>query len=123
VDKFHSLEVGLWRTTAIQARHYMAAGYYFSNEIGLNAKRLVYGPKLGGFVSFGILGLGGELCYYTDFAEGSLRFIPYFGMCTHLFKLTINPHVVITNKEFNLINPGQISLTIQVATLRKKKMK
>ncbi|AHM60906.1 hypothetical protein D770_13260 [Flammeovirgaceae bacterium 311] len=117
--KFHFLELGIWRTTMARAYHPVTTGYYFSNEFGLNTNSFVYGPKIGGFIAVLVLGGGCEFVYYTNFEEGSLRFVPYMGLCTHLFKLTINPHIIITNKDFEGLNRGHLNLSIRFASLKK----
>jgi hypothetical protein len=117
---FHFLELGVWRTAAsIAGHHPFSATYYFANDFGLNTNEITIGPKIGGFVSIMIMGLGGEFCYYTDFNSGSLRFIPSIGIFTPYFKLTINPHVIITNKDFVGLNKGHANLTIRVFKIKR----
>jgi hypothetical protein len=117
---FHFIEIGVWRTTASVAGHHpFSATYYLANDFGLNTNDLIIGPKIGGFVSIMIMGLGGEFCYYTDFDSGSLRFIPSIGIFTPYFKLTINPHVIITNKDFQNLNNGHANLTIRLFKIKR----
>ncbi len=117
---YHFIELGVWRTNASVAGHHpFSATYYFANDFGLNTTDLVIGPKIGGFVSIMIMGLGGEFCYYTDFESGSLRFIPSIGLFTPYFKLTINPHVIITNKDFQNLNNGHANLTIRLYKIKR----
>jgi len=120
-DPLHFMELGVWRTNVAEGHHPIVATYYAATDIGLNTRGFVMGPKIGGFVSVMILGLGGELCYYTDFNSGSLRFIPSIGMCTPFFKLTINPHIVITNKDFQNLNKGHANLTIRIFKIKREK--
>ena len=117
---FHFFEIGVWRTTAsIAGPHPFSATCYFANDFGLNTDNFMVGPKVGGFVSIMIMGLGGEFCYYTDFDSGSLRFIPSMGIFTPYFKLTINPHVIITNKDFEHVNNGHVNLTIRLVKIKR----
>lgn len=118
-ESFHFMELGVWRTIASPGRHPFSATYYFAGDLGLNTSEFTIGPKIGTFVSIMIMGLGGELCYYTDFNSGSLRFIPSIGIFTPCFKLTINPHVIITNKDFNSLNKGHANLTIRVFKIKR----
>src|SRR5690606_15759274 len=75
----HFVELGLWRSNVMKGHHPLTITYYFANDIGLNTNDFVIGPKIGGFFSLMVLGIGGEFVYYTDFDSGSLRFIPSMG--------------------------------------------
>lgn len=120
-ESLHFAELAVWRTAGSVAGHHpVSFTYYGGSDIGLNTDRFTIGPKVGGFISIMITGLGAEFCYYTDFNSGSWRFIPYIGACTPYFKLTFNPHVVITNKDFQGLNSGHVNLTIRVAAIRKR---
>ena len=120
-ESLHFLEVAIWKTAGSVAGHHpVSFTYYGGTDIGLNTDRFTIGPKVGGFVSIMVTGLGAEFCYYTDFNSGSLRFIPYIGLCSPYFKLTFNPHVVITNKDFQGLNNGHVNLAIRVGAIRKR---
>lgn len=122
-EALHFIELGVWRSTVSTGHHPVSATYYFANDFGLNTDQFVIGPKIGGFFSLMMFGLGGEMCYYTDFNSGSLRFIPSFGLFTPYFKLTINPHVPITNKDFEHLNKGHANLTIRVFKIKRTDLK
>ena len=117
---FHFIELGVWKSNVASGHHPIQAAYYFANDFGLNTGDFVMGPKVGGFLSILVFGIGGELCYYTDFNAGSLRLIPSFGFFTPHFKLTINPHLVLTNNEFQDINKGHVNLTVRLFSLKKE---
>lgn len=117
---FHFIELGVWRTASSAAGyHPFSTTYYFANDFGLRTNDLIIGPKVGGFFSVMIMGLGGEFCYYTDFDTGSLRFIPSIGIFNPYFKLTINPHVIITNTNFQNLNKGHANLTIRFIKIKR----
>lgn len=113
-EPWHFVELGFWRSHVSIGHHAVMTNYYFANDFGLNTNDFMIGPKAGCFVGFFLFGLGVEAVYYTDFNSGSLRFIPSLGIFTPYFKLTINPHIVITNKEFQDLNKGHVNLTIRV---------
>lgn len=119
-QSLHFAELAVWRTAGSVAGHHpVSFTYYGGSEIGLNTERFTIAPKVGGFVSVMIMGLGAELAYYTDFDSGSLRFIPYIGATCRYFKLTVNPHVVVSNKEFMGLNAGSVSLVVRLAAIRR----
>ena len=122
-EAYHFVELGFWKSSVSMGHHPVCATYYFANDFGLNTDNFTIGPKVGGFLSILILGLGAELCYYTDFVGGSLRLIPSMGILTPLFKLTINPHVIITNKDALPLNKGHLNLTIRVFKLKRTELR
>jgi hypothetical protein len=117
---FHFVEAGIWRSNVSTGHHPFTVTYYFANDFALNSDKFLIGPKVGGFFSVLIMGLGGELCYYTDFASGSLRFIPSVGLFTPVFKLTVNPHLILSNKNFQNLNKGHINLTVRISKISKR---
>lgn len=123
-QKFHFLEIGVWRTSFFFTRHWGGWGYYATSEVGLNTKKLVLGPKIGGFLAYGPIILGNDFCVYSDFSESSLRWIPYFGIGTNRFKLTINPHIVLSNKNFlkSRLPSGHLNLSYALLNLHRKKI-
>jgi len=122
--KFHFLEIGIWRTKFFVTRHWGGFGYYATSEVGLNTKKFVLGPKIGGFLAYGPIIVGNDFSVYTDFSEGSLRWIPYFGVGTNRFKLTINPHVVLSNKNFleSRFPYGHLNLSYTLINLHRQKI-
>ncbi len=121
-SRLHLIELGIWQTRYTTHPHPVSMAYYVSNELSLNSSRFVYGPKFGGLISFWLFIVGTELAYYTNFSGGSLRLIPYFGFGTHILKLTIHPHLILTNKQFGDIHAGHINLTVKLIDFRKRKV-
>ena len=123
-QRFHFIEIGVWRTKFFVTRHWGGFGCYAMSEFGLNTKKFVMGPKIGGFLAYGPIILGTDFSMYTDFSEGSLRWIPYFGIGTNRFKLTINPHVVLSNKDFleSRLPSGHLNLSCALINLHRKKI-
>jgi len=121
--KFHFFEIGVWRTKFFITRHWGGFGCYAASEVGLNTKKFVIGPKIGGFLAYGPIILGNDFSVYTDFSEGSLRWIPYFGIGTNRFKLTISPHVVLSNKNFlkSRFPYGHLNLSYALINLHRQK--
>ncbi|MBV6442673.1 MAG: hypothetical protein DYG98_05625 [Haliscomenobacteraceae bacterium CHB4] len=121
--KFHFVEIGIWRTRFYFHRHWGGFGCYAMSEIGLNTKKWVIAPKIGGFMAIGPIILGNDFSIYTDFSEGSLHWIPYFGIGTNRFKLTINPHVVLSNKDFleKRLPAGHVHFSYAMLNLHRKR--
>ena len=118
-EKFHVFELGLWKSHVSFVHHPFMAAYYLANDFGINTGNLVFGPKIGGFVSITVVGIGGELICYTDLDQSSIRFIPSLGFFTPYFKLTLNPHVILTNKDFHNFNRGHVNLTIRFLKIKR----
>ncbi|MCC5936174.1 MAG: hypothetical protein JJU34_02725 [Lunatimonas sp.] len=118
---YHLLEFGLIKSTYNNYHHPISSSIYFSNEFGLNTKNFIWGPKAGAYVGFWMFTFGAETIYYSDFHQGSLRLVPYLGIGGHLFKLTINPHLKLINKDF-LPNTGNFNLTIRSLIVKKEKL-
>lgn len=110
-SKFHLLEIG-YQKSSTSGVHATSANWYATSEMGFVKNSFLIGPKLGGFVSFGGFVLGSEFIYYTNFRDESLRFVPYFGIGGKPFRLSINPHIRLSNKDFERINRGSVSLRV-----------
>lgn len=119
--KFHFLEVGIWQTKFFFARHWGGWGYSCSTEIGLNTPRFTLGPKVGAFMAIGPLVVGNDFCWYFNADEQSLRWAPYFGLGTNRFKLTINPHLPITNRAFASSRGGHLNFSLAVIHFARKR--
>lgn len=118
---YHLVEFGIIKSTYSNYYHPVSSSFYFSNELKLNTKDFVWGPKIGAYLGFWMFAIGAEAIYYTDFQKGSFRIAPYLGLGCHQFKLTINPHIKISHKDF-LPNTGNINLTIRPFVLKKRKI-
>jgi hypothetical protein len=120
-NPLHFLEVGLWRSNIFSGRHPFSATYYVANDFGLNTQNFAIGPKIGAFASILVLGLGAELCYYTDFKSGAAwRFIPSFGLFTPYFKASVNLTLILNNSDNSAIT--NFSVAMRVFRLKRKLM-
>ena len=91
-------------------------------DIGLNTNDFVIGPRVGGIIGFGGFFIGTDLAYYTDLKNGTLRLIPSLGFGYHQFRLSINPHIRLINKDFEPIDRGHVNLTIKAFKLKRKRL-
>lgn len=117
---FHLLSIGLNKTT-YGGRHGGGYSYGMGTDIALNTKNFTIAPKVNGFIYYQFIVIGSELAWYTDFKKSSLRYIPIFGIGNAKAKITINPHVILTTKEFDSMNRGAIQLTINFSLDKKKR--
>lgn len=117
---FHLLDLGI-NKARYGGRHGGGFQYGIGTEVALNTENFVIGPKVNGVIYFQGLVFGAELITYTDFDNYTLRFVPFIGIGGEKFKFTINPHVILTNKDFRPIDNGLVSLTVNLS-LRKKKV-
>lgn len=108
---FHLLSLGL-NKTSYGGMHGAGYAYGIASDVALNTPNFTIGPKINGFIYYQFFVIGSELALYTDFKETTLRYIPIFGIGGERGKLTINPQVILTNKNFEPIDRGAIQLTI-----------
>ena len=66
------------------------------------------------------LAFGAELISYTDFNNWTVRFVPFIGIGGEKFKLTINPHVILSNKNFKPVNSAILNFSMNFSLNRKK---
>ena len=116
---FHLIDIGINKTN-YGGRHGGGYQYGIGTEIGLNTEKFIIGPKISGVFYFQFIALGTELITYTDFDNWALRFVPFIGIGGEKFKLTINPHVILTNKDFQPVNKGLVNITVNLSLDRKK---
>lgn len=116
---YHLLELRFWKSQ-YGGGHYAIGSWYLSSEFGLNTDYFLMGLKAGVFVGYGAFILGTEMTYYTNFDQGTLRLVPFFGIGGHIFTLTFNPQIRLINKNFQPINQGQLNLTIRLFKLKLK---
>jgi hypothetical protein len=122
-QKFHFLEIGVWQSKFYFHRHWGGFACYAASEIGLDTRKFVIVPKIGGFMAIGPLVLGNDFALYTDFSAYSMRWVPYFGLGDNRFKLTINPHITLSKKDFlNSQFPiGHLHFSCALINLQRKK--
>ncbi|REG86024.1 hypothetical protein [Winogradskyella sediminis] len=116
---FHLLYIGLNKTN-YGGRHGGGYQYGIGTEIGLNTKKFTIGPKISGTFYFQFIAIGTELITYTDFDQWTLRLVPFIGIGSEKLKLTINPQVILTNKNFQPVNKSLLNLSVNLSLDRKK---
>lgn len=116
---FHLLSIGLNKTN-YGGMHGGGFEYGVGTEIGLNTDKFILAPKMSGILYFQGLAFGLELSTYTDFSNWTLRFTPFFGIGGDKGRLTINPHIILANKDFQPIDKGLVNLTINLSLKKEK---
>ena len=116
---FHLLELGINKTN-YGGRHGGGYQYGVGTEIGINTEKFTIGPKISGIFYYQFIAVGTELITYTDFDNWTLRLVPFIGIGGEKFKLTINPQIILTNKNFQPVNKGILNLTVNLSLDRKK---
>ncbi len=116
---FHILDLDI-NKTRYGGRHGGGFQYGIGTAIGLNTEKFTIGPKINGTLYYQFLAFGMELITYTDFENLTLRCVPFFGIGGEKFKLTINPHLILTNKNFQPVNKGLVNLSVNLSLDRKK---
>ena len=117
--KFHLMEVR-FQKQKYGGRHPVFTTLSSGLDIGLNTSDLLVGPRVGGIAGFGGFFLGTDLAYYTDLDKGTLRLIPAFGIGFYQIRLSINPHIRLTNRDFEPINRFQANLTVRLWRFKKE---
>ncbi|MXV14816.1 hypothetical protein [Hufsiella ginkgonis] len=115
---FHLAEVRVERGRT-DPRHGGFGVLSLGTDIGLNTRKFLAGPRAGVLAGFMGICLGADLDYYTDFEQGTLRLVPIIGIGSNRIRLSINPHVRLTNRYFEPIDRGHINLTVRLLTLRR----
>ncbi|MBC8753423.1 hypothetical protein H2O64_01990 [Kordia sp. YSTF-M3] len=116
---FHLLSIGINKTN-YGGRHGGGFAYGIGTDIGLNTRNFTIGPKINGFIYYQFIVIGSELIMYTDFSQTSIRYVPIIGIGGEKFKLTVNPQVILSNKDFQPIDKGSIQLTVNFPLDRKQ---
>lgn len=116
---FHLLDIGI-NKAMYGGRHGGGYQYGIGTEIGLNTEKFTIDPKISGAINLMGIVIGTELVTYTDFDNWTLRLVPFIGIGGEKGKLTINPHLILTNKNFQPIDKGLLSLTLNLGLNRKK---
>jgi len=119
VSKKHLLELTFSKGQKMTNSHGSSIQWYSGTEIGVaNTSFPLIAPKIGGYFSGMGMVLGSEVVYYTDFREGTLRYVPYFGIGGNRAKLSIQPQIRISNRSFEPLNRGQLNITYAISSLK-----
>lgn len=120
--QYHLLDVQL--NKALEGgRHGGGFIYGFGTEVVLNANRSTIGPKIGGFIFYNGLAIGSEFVTYTDFENWTFRYVFSIGLGSPKARLTINPQVILTNKNYRPIHKGFVNFTWNFILDRKNETK
>lgn len=119
-ENFHQMELRIQSQKYGGRTHGAFTSLNSGFDIGLNTKSLLIGPRVGGILGYGGFFAGTDLAYYSDFENGTLRLIPMIGIGYHQFRISINPHIRLTNKDFEPINRGHANLTIKIFKLKQQ---
>ena len=116
---FHLIDIGI-NKAMYGGMHGGGFQYGLGTEIGLNTEKFTIGPKISGAINLMGIVIGTELVTYTDFDNMTLRLVPFIGIGGEKGRLTINPHIILTNKNFQPVDKGLLSLTINLSMKREK---
>lgn len=116
---FHLLDIGINQSN-YGGMHGAGYQYGIGTELGLNTESFILGPKISGILYYQFIALGTELVTYTDFDQFTLRLVPFFGIGADVFRLTLNPHVILINSDFKPINNGLVNLTVNLSLRRER---
>jgi hypothetical protein len=109
----HVLELGLKGAHFVKFIQTASINYYAANEF-VFGESFSLGPKVGAYAGFSFFVIGTDLTFYTNFADGSLRLMPYGGIGNQSFRLVFSPHISLINDEFQQVNPFHIALVIRI---------
>ncbi|NER15951.1 hypothetical protein [Spongiivirga citrea] len=111
--RFHLVDLNYQKSYS-SGIHGSSLNWYIGNEFTVGNSVFLIGPKIGAYLSYGGIVLGSQMVYYTSFREDSLRYVPFFGIGASSFRLTINPHIRLTNTDFEPINRGSVNIVIGI---------
>lgn len=117
--RYHLLEIKFDKLQ-FDGYHGHSSNWYLGAEVGLNTDKFLVAPKVGGALSYGPIALGGEVVCYTNFSTSTLRLIPFMGLEFHRLRLSLNPHVSLTNKDFEFLNKGHLNITYRLIKLKEE---
>lgn len=119
-SRYHVLEFGVARAFVAQLHHFAAGDVHWSNELILRGDDPVWGPKLGFTGGIGVLFIGADLVYYTDFDSGSLRLAPYFGFGSYPITIGLRPHVLLAGNDLLLVNTVPLAIVVRLVPFGRK---
>ncbi|MCZ4408341.1 hypothetical protein O3Q51_05945 [Cryomorphaceae bacterium 1068] len=110
----------------IQKQRYGGHHGHFGNlsaglMVGINTDKFLVSPVVGGQFSYGPFFTGIDMAYFTDFEEGTFRIIPMIGFGSYRFRISINPHIRITNRDYEPIDRGNLTFSMRLFTIKKEK--
>jgi hypothetical protein len=118
----HMVELGWKRAWFVRFIQTASANYYFASDFNLDLNNFIIGPKIGGYLGFSAFVAGGDLVFYTNFGQGTLRFLPYAGFGNHAFRLVFSPHIPIVNSDLPGLNDYNVTLSIRMVRLSRERI-
>lgn len=94
----------------------LSAGF----DVGLNTHRFLVGPRIGFLAGYGTIIIGLDVACYTDFIESSMHIVPCIGLGNHWIRLTVNPHIRLTNRDFEPIDRTHLNISVKLFSLKKE---
>lgn len=116
----HIIEAGL-NKSVYGGMHGGGMSYGIGSEFLVNANDFTMAPKINLTMVYQFITFGTELITYTNFNNYSLRLVPFIGVGGEKFKVTINPQIILTNKNFQPVNKTSINFSVNFSLSRKRK--
>lgn len=113
----HMIDLGLVR--GVYGGSLFTTSAWACLSFGQRGDRTIVVPRVGAQVGL-LLSFGAELAYVTDLDQGSLQLVPSIGYVGYPFRIAIEPHVRLTNTEFEAVEAGCLSITYRFVTLRRR---
>ena len=116
-NDLHLIDLGI-NFMSYGGRHGGGFQYGLGTEIGINTDSFTLGPKITGILYYTFIAIGSELVVYTDFNQTTLRYAPVLGIGGQRFRITINPQLIIFNKDFRPVKKIQVSFVYNFSLKR-----
>jgi hypothetical protein len=88
-----------------------SAGPYFTIDGVFQSDEIIVGPKLGYEFTIGLIGLAGDVTYYTDFDEMSLMATPKAGLTLFGYvNVFYGRNLKLSEETFKAISPNRFSI-------------
>src|SRR5687767_13509899 len=92
-----------------------SAGPYITVDVVFQQDNIITGPKLGYEVTAGLVGVGADFTYYTDFDQESFMFTPKAGITLLGFvNLFYGRNMKLSDETFNAISKNRFSLIFNI---------
>jgi len=98
-DTKHIVELGYFRNRYFKYIESGSANYFVSNEFVLNSEKMLFVPKIGGYLGLHGISAGLDLAYYTDLCNGTFQIIPNIGFGGKRMKIAISPVLPIYSSD------------------------
>jgi hypothetical protein len=103
VGTYSYAEIGFAKTGIAETRHPTGFATFITTELKLGGK-FVIGPKIGFWSSNGIMGIGMNMIYYTDFNNHNVVFRPEVGVGFDRFKIVYGYNANLSRNRLERIN-------------------